>query len=47
MEKMRSEAQKRDADGVVGVAVSYQTLSGGELLFVVVEGTAVFLSDPT
>jgi len=47
MERMCSEAKKRDADAVVGVTVSYQTMSGGELFLIVVEGTAVSLGDPT
>ena len=38
-----SEAGKLGADGVVGVSVTYQSLGGGELLLVVVEGTAVTL----
>jgi uncharacterized protein YbjQ (UPF0145 family) len=43
--RMRSEAENRGADGVVGVVVSYQSLGGGELLLVAVEGTAVTLGE--
>jgi len=45
--RMCSEARKQKADGVVGVSVSYQSLGGGELLLVAVEGTAVMLEDVT
>jgi len=43
--RMCSEAGKQGADGVVGVSVSYQSLGGGELLLVAVEGTAVKLGE--
>jgi len=43
--RMCSEAQKQGAGGVVGVSVSYQSLGGGELLLIAVEGTAVMLGE--
>jgi uncharacterized protein YbjQ (UPF0145 family) len=39
--RMCDQARDRGASGVVGVVVSYQSLGGGDLLLVAVEGTGV------
>jgi len=43
--RMCGEARNRGAGGVIGVIVSYQSLAGGDLLLVAVEGTAVTLEE--
>ena len=45
IERMCTDARKRGADGIVRLSVSYQSLGGGEMLLVAVEGTAVMVKE--